>query len=121
MHQRFLWNQTSHCQLTFKSKTKLSPLLEGDTIEHTSDADLGSNQLPTHANEIPNKENAESTKEETLLKLQYSVFVPEGGDIVEDGVIAGGGWCNMKKIALTTTSLLLVLWVFPFWKLPLLP
>ena len=40
-------------------------------------------------NETPNKENAASTKGEPLLKVQYSVFVPEGGDIVEDGVIAG--------------------------------
>ena len=40
-------------------------------------------------NETPNKENAAGTKGEPLLKVQYSVFVPEGGDIVEDGVIAG--------------------------------
>ena len=162
-------------------------LLEGNTIEQTSDADLESNQLPTHANEIllndelvkgytgnlsvngieigtrvtdviddlkqqnawvdseydpyhdgctdifvaylsdedteftlpdmldcyiefaylkaadgewnlmekretnktPNEKNATGTKGEPLLKVQYSVFVPEGGDIVEDGVIAG--------------------------------
>lgn len=40
-------------------------------------------------NETPNKENTADTKGEPLLKVQYSVFVPEGGDIVEDGVIAG--------------------------------
>ena len=40
-------------------------------------------------NETINKENAASTKGEPLLKVQYSVFVPEGGDIVKDGVIAG--------------------------------
>ena len=40
-------------------------------------------------NKTPNEKNATSTKGEPLLKVQYSVFVPEGGDIVEDGVIAG--------------------------------
>ena len=40
-------------------------------------------------NETPNEENTAGTKGEPLLKVQYSVFVPEGGDIVEDGVIAG--------------------------------
>ena len=39
-------------------------------------------------NEAPNEENAASTKEASLLKVQYSVLVPEDGDIVEDGVIA---------------------------------
>lgn len=47
-------------------------------------------------NETPNEENAASTKGETLLKVQYSVFVPEGGDIVEDGVIAGV-WVQYEK------------------------
>lgn len=40
-------------------------------------------------NETINKENAASTKGDPLLKVQYSVFVPENGDIVKDGVIAG--------------------------------
>ena len=40
-------------------------------------------------NKTPNEKNATGTKGEPLLKVQYSVFVPEGGDIVEDGVIAG--------------------------------
>ena len=40
-------------------------------------------------NETINKENAASTKGEPLLKVQYSIFVPEDGDIVKDGVIAG--------------------------------
>lgn len=181
-----LLNSNETLPINIQIGEKPISLLEGNTIEQTSDANLESNQLPTHANEIllndelvkgytgnlsvngigigtrildviddlkqqnawvdseydpyhdgctdifvaylsdedteftlpdmldcyiefayvkaadgewnllnkretneTNKENAASTKGEPLLKVQYSVFVPEGGDIVEDGVIAG--------------------------------
>ena len=181
-----LLNSKETLPINIQIGEKSISLLEGNTIEQTSDANLESNQLPTHANEIllndelvkgytgnlsvngieigtrvtdviddlkqqnawvdseydpyhdgctdifvaylsdedteftlpdmldcyiefayvkaadgewnllnkretneTNKENAASTKGEPLLKVQYSVFVPEGGDIVEDGVIAG--------------------------------
>lgn len=182
-----LLNSNETLPINIQIGEKPISLLEGNTIEQTSDADLESNQLPTHANEIllndelvkgytgnlsvngiaigtrvtdviddlkqqnawvdseydpyhdgctdifvaylsdedteftlpdmldcyiefaylkaadgewnlmekretnktPNEKNATGTKGEPLLKVQYSVFVPEGGDIVEDGVIAG--------------------------------
>ena len=182
-----LLNSKETLPINIQIGEKSISLLEGNTIEQTSDADLESNQLPTHANEIllndelvkgytgnlsvngieigtrvtdviddlkqqnawvdseydpyhdgctdifvaylsdedteftlpdmldcyiefaylkaadgewnlmekretnktPNEKNATGTKGEPLLKVQYSVFVPEGGDIVENGVIAG--------------------------------
>ena len=182
-----LLNSKETLPINIQIGEKSISLLEGNTIEQTSDADLESNQLPTHANEIllndelvkgytgnlsvngieigtrvtdviddlkqqnawvdseydpyhdgctdiffaylsdadteftlpdmldcyiefayvkaadgvwnlmekretnktPNEKNATGTKGEPLLKVQYSVFVPEGGDIVKDGVIAG--------------------------------
>ena len=182
-----LLNSNETLPINIQIGEKSISLLEGNTIEQTSDADLESNQLPTHANEIllndelvkgytgnlsvngieigtrvtdviddlkqqnawidseydpyhdgctdifvaylsdenteftlpdmldcyiefayvkaadgewnlmekretnktPNEKNATGTKGEPLLKVQYSVFVPEGGDIVKDGVIAG--------------------------------
>ena len=182
-----LLNSKETLPINIQIGEKSISLLEGNTIEQTSDADLESNQLPTHANEIllndelvkgytgnlsvngieigtrvtdviddlkqqnawvdseydpyhdgctdifvayvsdedteftlpdmldcyiefayvkaadgewnlmekretnktPNEKNATGTKGEPLLKVQYSVFVPEDGDIVKDGVITG--------------------------------
>ena len=54
-----------------------------------ADDDEWSLMEKSETNETINKENAASTKGEPLLKVQYSIFVPEDGDIVKDGVIAG--------------------------------